>query len=81
MPRTDYFDTYDTDGTLLDRIEVAIPDPAPTPDARIAALEKELVALNAALDAVSTATDFAAAKQALSKRADPALPVKGVSRG
>lgn len=76
MPIIVYDEVYDTNGALLSRTERIVPDPEPTPAERIAALEARLAETRAALAAVGTAADFAAAKAAIGQRLDPGKQTK-----
>lgn len=76
MAQTVYDEVYDTNGALLSRTERIVPDPPPTATERIAALETQLAETRAALAAVGTAADFAAAKAAIGQRLDPGKQTK-----
>ncbi len=68
MTQTVYDEVYDTNGALVSRTERIVPDPAPTPAERIAALEARLANVTATLDAVGKAATFADARAVIGTR-------------
>ena len=58
----------DGNGVTIGTEQYEVPDPAPTPEARIAELETRLAAVTGTLDDVANAASFAEAKSKIADR-------------